>query len=150
MQIFAPGPHIPPAAEIRRQEGLAIDHAAGRRFLQHRKRQAVIILGRLQGRGRGLIDLQEIPEIPIAVVPARIEDACYVQMLFLRQPRDEGGRRRAFQMQMQFDFRQSAHTPLHFLSRNIPRGSGGVNPRRPVTGNSAPAPVPPPPDVPQR
>ncbi len=44
VQVFAPRTHIPPAAEIRAQEGLGIDHAVRRAFLQHRQHQPVIIL----------------------------------------------------------------------------------------------------------
>ena len=35
VQIFAPGTHITPPAEIGRQEGLGIDHPALSAFLQH-------------------------------------------------------------------------------------------------------------------
>jgi hypothetical protein len=104
-QVFAPGLHIAAAAEVGAQEGLRIDHAVRGAFLQHGTREAGVILRRGQHAGRGLVDRQEMPEIPEGIGAVGREDTADIDALLLRQPADEGRWRGALMVQVQFDFR---------------------------------------------
>jgi hypothetical protein len=108
-QVFAPGFHIAAAAEVGAEEGLRIDHAVRRAFLQHGAGQAGVILGRVQDAGGRLVDRQEVPEILVGIAAVGREDTADIDALLLRQPPDESGRRGALVMQVQFDFRQFSH-----------------------------------------
>ncbi len=103
VEVFAPGPQVAAPAEIGREEGLAVDDARGGTFLQHRKGQAMVIVGALQGFGRRLIDLEEVPEIAEGISAVCIEYAFNIHVFCFGQSADESRRGCPFQMQMQLD-----------------------------------------------
>ena len=83
-------------------------------FGQNRAGKASVILGALQHLGRGFVDLQEVPEVSIGVVPPSVEDTAKVDGFFLGEPTHEGWRRGAFEVEMQLDLGQrcEAHRKL--------------------------------------
>ena len=106
VEVFAPRADVRATAEIGRQKRLAIDDALGGAFLQHRADEAGVIVGAFQDRGRGLIDAEEMHEVPVGIASVLLEHAAQVDGFLLGQSADKGGRRGPFEVQMQFEFRQ--------------------------------------------